>query len=209
MTATALQLNDLPTLTIRRPRSLVRPVNEGDQQVNGLAKTRCSGRHSTCLAPVHRCASDRRSCCGRAGARLVGGPSVNLRRRCAPSATRVLLNCRPDRGRRAASMLCGSVSPLRGAILGAATLAFGRSFRQECEGMRRRRRCCTRPMDGKIKAARCGPVGWLGNVGISVPWPRCTFRRSLYFWRMQEGSMLGAPRMQWHGACQRSERVAE
>jgi hypothetical protein len=98
MTATDLQLNDLLTLTIRRPPSVVRPVNEGDQQVNGLAKTRCSGRHSTCLAPVHRCALDRRSCCGRAGARLVGGPSVNLRRRCAPSATRVLLNCRPARG---------------------------------------------------------------------------------------------------------------
>jgi hypothetical protein len=83
--------------------------------VNGLPKTRSFGRPSTCLPPVDRCTWDLRPCCSRACARLVGRSSVSLRRCRAPGAASTLLDRRPECGRRAASMLCGSVSPLRGA----------------------------------------------------------------------------------------------
>jgi len=37
------------------------------------------------------------------------------------------------------------------------------------------RRGTGRPAYGKIKAARCGPVGWIESIGISAPWSEVHF----------------------------------
>jgi hypothetical protein len=53
-----------------------------------------------------------------------------------------------------------------------------------------------RPTDGRIKAARYGPVGWLRKVGIYRHHStRCALRRSLHVPANDARSMLGAPRM--------------